>query len=131
MHGCLSHRKQGHPKIAPPRIAARRWIFFLLLPLLCACGSGGGSGGSTETTATTVSHPLVSFSDAWPDAGTTGSTCAVPADALPEDTTLPDQVVGDGTPQSCTSDAFVDAVAAGGVMIVVLNPVVQQFDKLF
>jgi hypothetical protein len=35
---------------------------------------------------------------------------------LEEDITSPDQVVGDGTAASCTSDAFVAAVAAGGVI---------------
>ncbi len=44
------------------------------------------------------------------------STCAVPSEALQEDISLPDTIVGDGTPESCTSEAFVDAVAGGGVI---------------
>ena len=40
----------------------------------------------------------------------------LPDDALPVDTTHPDHVIGTGTPASCTSQAVVDAVAAGGII---------------
>jgi hypothetical protein len=46
-----------------------------------------------------------------PDGG-----AAVPAEARPVDTSDPDRVIGDGTPDSCTSRAVVAAVAAGGVI---------------
>ena len=42
--------------------------------------------------------------------------CAIPPEAQPVDTSNPNIVVGDGTPQSCTSDAFVQAVAQGGII---------------
>lgn len=42
--------------------------------------------------------------------------CAVPAEARAEDVSSPRTVVGDGTPASCTGDAFVAAVARGGVI---------------
>lgn len=51
-----------------------------------------------------------------PPAGNPAGTCAVPSDAQAEDVTKPDHVVGTGTPESCTSDAFVSAVAQGGVI---------------
>ncbi len=41
---------------------------------------------------------------------------ALPAEALPVDTSNPNQVIGDGTPASCTSRAVVDAVARGGII---------------
>jgi hypothetical protein len=44
------------------------------------------------------------------------ATCPVPAEAGLADISSPRTVVGTGTPESCTSDAFVDAVAAGGVI---------------
>jgi hypothetical protein len=44
------------------------------------------------------------------------STCTVPIEALQEDISIPDTIVGGGTPESCTSEAFVDAVAGGGVI---------------
>jgi hypothetical protein len=40
--------------------------------------------------------------------------CAVPADAQLADTSRPEHLVGRGTPESCTGQAFIDAVALGG-----------------
>ena len=42
--------------------------------------------------------------------------CAPSAEAAPEDVSAPRTVVGTGTPASCTGDAFVQAVANGGVI---------------
>ena len=44
------------------------------------------------------------------------SPCPIPQDARAEDTSAPTTVVGDGTAASCTSAAFVEAVAQGGVI---------------
>ncbi len=46
----------------------------------------------------------------------------VPAEAQAVDTSRPDRVVGNGTPQSCTSAAVVAAVAAGGVITFSCGP---------
>ena len=46
----------------------------------------------------------------------TGPSGPTPPGAEPVDTSNPDHVVGSGTPQSCTSEAVVAAVAAGGVI---------------
>jgi hypothetical protein len=51
-----------------------------------------------------------------PAAGNPDGRCAVPAEARAEDTANPRTVVGTGTPASCTGDAFVAAVALGGVI---------------
>ena len=51
-----------------------------------------------------------------PPIGNGDGTCSVPAEAQEEDVSNSDTVVGDGTPESCTSNAFVDAVAQGGVI---------------
>jgi hypothetical protein len=40
----------------------------------------------------------------------------IPAEAKAEDVSKPSRVIGDGTPGSCTSQAVVSAVAAGGVI---------------
>jgi len=40
----------------------------------------------------------------------------VPDDAMEKDASSPDRVIGDGTPQSCTSAAVVEAIAEGGVI---------------
>ena len=60
--------------------------------------------------------PTIPPADGGPTAGNPDGGCAVPEEAKPADTSSPDQVIGDGTPESCTSKAFVDAVAKGGVI---------------
>jgi hypothetical protein len=47
---------------------------------------------------------------------------AVPAAGRPVSTAHPDHVIGDGDPASCTSQAVVDAVAAGGVITFSCGP---------
>src|SRR5690606_22329030 len=56
--------------------------------------------------------------DSGPPAGNPNpeATCPVPAEAELEDVSNPTTVVGTGTPESCTSEAFVDAVAQGGII---------------
>jgi hypothetical protein len=44
------------------------------------------------------------------------AACVVPPEAGFEAVSSPTTVVGDGTPASCTSDAFVNAVAEGGII---------------
>lgn len=51
-----------------------------------------------------------------PPAGNPAGPCTVPAEAQLEDVSSPRTVVGSGTAASCTSSAFVAAVAAGGVV---------------
>lgn len=48
------------------------------------------------------------------DPAPTPTACEAPVD--PPDTSDPDQVVGDGTPDSCTEDALRDAVDDGGII---------------
>lgn len=77
--------------------------------LLAACGSDGGNNVN-------VHNPLEHPEDG-PPAGWAEGGCGIPAEAAPEDVTSPDQVVGDGTPASCTAEAFIDAVAEGGTIV--------------
>ena len=51
-----------------------------------------------------------------PEAGNPDAPATVPAEALPVDTSEPDHVIGEGTPESCTSAAVVATVALGGVI---------------
>jgi hypothetical protein len=62
----------------------------------------GASSVSTSAPAVSTTAPL--------------ATCAVPSEAALEDVSTPTTVVGTGTPASCTSSAFVSAVATGGVI---------------
>lgn len=78
-------------------------------------GSGGsGSGGGAGAGGVDVENPLTDPEDG-PPAGHDGGA-EVPAEAGLGDSSDPDQVVGDGSPESCTSEAVVDAVAQGGVI---------------
>ncbi|MBV1848897.1 hypothetical protein KUA19_02010 [Catellatospora sp. NEAU-YM18] len=73
------------------------------------------SGAATPSTAPSVavrpSPSRVPFAPGNPRGGAT-----VPAEARAVDTSHPTRVVGTGTPASCTSQAVVKAVAAGGVI---------------
>jgi predicted outer membrane repeat protein len=71
-----------------------------------ACGGSGSSSGVDPHT-----NP-----DDGPPAGNAEGSCDVPAEAQNEDAGSPTSVVGDGTSESCTSEAFVSAVAKGGII---------------
>lgn len=58
-------------------------------------------------------NPLENPADG-PPAGNPGGFYPVPAEAGPVDMSVPDQIIGDGTPGSCTAEAFITAVARGG-----------------
>ncbi len=84
----------------------------LFAPMTMAgCGGSGGTSGSD------INNPLAN-PESGPPAGNAAQSCSrpVPDEALPEDTSSPDRVIGDGTPASCTSEAVVSAVAQGGVI---------------
>jgi hypothetical protein len=71
-----------------------------------------------------------------PPPGNPDGHCIIPTGAGEEDTSNPNQVIGNGTPQSCTSEAVVAAVAQGGVITFNcgLNPVtivLKQTAKVF
>ena len=74
--------------------------------------------------------PQTDPSDA-PPSGNGDGHCSVPAEAQEEDVSNPDTVIGDGTPASCTSNAFVEAVAQGGVITFNCgpDPVVITLDR--
>jgi len=90
----------------PPFSLCASALVFALTGSLVACGGGGSS--EAESIGTTVSTETTVI------AGTTSGQVSVPAAGLAVDTSQPDQVVGSGTPASCTGQAVVDAVAQGG-----------------
>jgi len=53
---------------------------------------------------------------AGPAAGNPDGDCDAPSEAELVDTSDADQIVGNGTPASCTGDAFIEAVARGGII---------------
>ncbi len=66
-----------------------------------------------------------------PAAGNPSGDSAIPPEAGTEDVTNPDTLIGDGTPESCTCDAVVDAVAKGGKITFDCgpNPITIIMDK--
>jgi hypothetical protein len=78
-------------------------------------GTAGASGAPGAGMGTQPDNPLTTPDDG-PPAGNPDGDCDVPAGAGLEDSSTPDHVVGDGTQASCTGDAFIAAVAAGGVI---------------
>ncbi len=82
----------------------------LALVLLAACGDPDG-----------LDNPLTDPDDG-PAAGNPDGACEVPPEAGLADVTNPRSVVGDGTPASCTGDAFIAAVERGGVITFACGP---------
>jgi hypothetical protein len=99
-------------------------LFFLVIFLFIQC--------QKEDNGQTVKfhHPLAN-PNAGPAAGNPDGNYAVPAEARFEDISSPDQVIGDGTPESCTCEAVVNAVAKGGKIVFNCgpNPVVIKMDQ--
>lgn len=60
-------------------------------------------------------NPLAHPEDG-PPAGNPDGDYPVIAEAGPEDIASPDHVIGDGTPESCTCEDFINAVAQGGTI---------------
>ncbi|NOJ77709.1 hypothetical protein HNV28_05030 [Myxococcus xanthus] len=92
---------------------------FRRLPALVLLGLSfaGGMGCSEDDGGVDTPNPLTNPKDG-PPAGNQNpeATCAVPAEAGLADVSRPTTVVGTGSPESCTSDAFIQAVARGGVI---------------
>lgn len=78
-----------------------------------AGGQGAGTGGDGRGAGTSASLP---------SAGNPNGHCTIPAAAALEDVSHPTTVVGDGTSASCTADAFVNAVADGGIITFACGP---------
>jgi hypothetical protein len=81
------------------------------LLVICACVSSC----SSEQAANKTSFTPIETTDDLPGAGTE-DTVDIPSSALPADSSTPTTVIGNGTPESCTSQAFVDAVWNGGII---------------
>ncbi|HEX3006696.1 MAG TPA: hypothetical protein VHO90_03670, partial [Bacteroidales bacterium] len=90
-------------------------ILISLLFLLTRCQKENNSG------STQFINPLANPADG-PAAGNPDGKYPVPAGAGPEDVSKPDQIVGNGTPESCTCEAFVNAVSKGGRIVFNCGP---------
>ncbi len=70
---------------------------------------------------TSIHNPLENPENG-PAAGNPDGNSAIPNEASLEDVSNPDIVVGDGTPESCTCEAVVEAVAQGGKIVFDCGP---------
>jgi hypothetical protein len=83
------------------------------------CGTGGGE---TENSAgQAIIFPPVN-PEGGPPAGNPDGTAPVPFEADLEDVSNPDHIIGDGTPESCGAESFIDAVAQGGTIVFDCGP---------
>lgn len=90
--------------------------FFFLCFFLWGCSGGvsGDNGGPGDAGNSDVDYTEIT--DDMPAPGNPEGHSPVPDEAMEEDTSAPDRVIGDGTPESCTSAAVVQAVAQGGII---------------
>src|SRR5690349_10423695 len=86
----------------------RRLLLVVPFGLLAAACGGGGDDVD-------VDNPLTDPEDG-PPAGNPNGACSIPAAGGLADVSNPRTVVGDGTAASCTGEAVIAAVAAGGVI---------------
>jgi hypothetical protein len=89
---------------------------------VAAAPSGSASSSAASAPASASASASKAPAAALPQAGNPGGKAAVPAEARAVDTSKPDRTVGTGTAASCTSEAVVSAVAAGGVITFSCGP---------
>lgn len=90
-------------------MSKKMMVMGFIFSILCVACSG--NGGSDTTSIDPHTNPLNG-----PLAGNPDGNYPVPLAAQAEDVSDPDHVVGTGTPESCTADAFIEAVAMGGII---------------
>jgi hypothetical protein len=91
----------------------RRFIFRIILLTMLSLGI---LLGCQTNKSVIVDNPLTNPLTG-PAAGNPDGHFPIPAEAGLEDITHPDHVVGTGTPESCTPEAFIAAVAQGGIIV--------------
>ncbi|WFE25636.1 hypothetical protein O7623_19910 [Solwaraspora sp. WMMD791] len=92
-------------------------------PIATVASPGGDAGlGPAPPPATPAGAPSADGGSPGEPAGNPDGAADVPAHARAVDTSRPTRTVGDGTPASCTSDAVVSAVAAGGILTFACGP---------
>lgn len=77
--------------------------------------------GDRSTPAAEFTNPLANPLNG-PPAGNPDGNSPVPVEAGPIDVSHPDYIVGNGTPESCTAEAFRKAVAHGGKIVFNCGP---------
>lgn len=98
-------------------------VALITLVTVAACSSQGTSASNGTSTGGGANVPIDSGTSTSPtnpqdglQAGYPDGHAAIPSAGQAEDVSSPTTVVGTGTPASCTGDAFVSAVAKGGII---------------
>jgi hypothetical protein len=103
-------------------------LFFAILLIsifIISCGGDSKTINKNDNTVTTdddgsnnvtFHNPLANPADG-PPAGNSSGSSPVPAEAGPEAVSNPDHIIGNGTPESCTSEAVKEAIAKGGKIV--------------
>jgi hypothetical protein len=94
----------------PLRIVSMSMTFALLVMCLAQCKK------ESSAKQAEFQNPLANPADG-PPAGYANGNYAIPLEAAPEDVSQPTHIIGTGTPESVTEQAFIDAVAQGGVIV--------------
>ncbi|WP_370025730.1 hypothetical protein [Planotetraspora sp. GP83] len=81
-----------------------------------------GQAATSQATPRSARLPSAQAGTPGPHFGNPNGHAVVPVEARAVDTSHPTRVVGDGTPASCTSQAVVKAVAAGGIITFSCGP---------
>ena len=92
----------------------RSHLVFVCLFAFAACGDGEGWRSKSPEDSRDPWSPWESASGCRLESGE--PCCAIPSEAALEDSSEPAEIVGDGSPESCTSEAFVSAVRRGGII---------------
>jgi hypothetical protein len=82
-------------------------LYFAMMAVFVSCEK------DCSAPAAEFHNPLAHPEDG-PPAGNPGGNYPVPSEAGPEDVSSPDHIIGNGTPESCNCQAFIEAVAQGG-----------------
>jgi hypothetical protein len=90
-------------------------LFLVLITMLTAIV--GCSGDKSDVQYVTFENPLANPIDGKPAAGNPDGNRPVLKEAGPEDVSVPNWVIGNGTPESVTAEAFIAAVASGGKIV--------------
>ncbi|WP_044404376.1 hypothetical protein [Lacinutrix sp. Hel_I_90] len=97
-------------------LAIRLKIYFFLVLSCIAFSCTQSNDVDVTSPATELENPLENPQNG-PAAGNPNGNAAIPIVAGLEDVSEPDVIIGNGTPESCTCEAVVDAVSQGGKII--------------
>jgi hypothetical protein len=113
--GCCRSRAGFGAQLWAPRAMRPKTLFLWALALIAACAGEVRDADAEADEEGTVSGPPTTPAMG-SEAGNPDGKCNLPKDAQLEDVSAPKTVVGNGATSSCTADAFINAVAAGGVI---------------